>query len=167
MKYVKNIKKDLLYFVLVCGITSALIYYFTENITVTISVWAIYGFGLFSGKILYFVLSKFMSQLHADILVSWFMFLIISASAAAVDYYLVTPLFQQALRYPLPLSFSPLAWVSYAFILIVFTCNHYTSFKTCNECRGTTPRYGNYCASCGVSLQIEKEEEMSGQTVEL
>lgn len=161
----KLAKKDFFNLIIICGIVSALIYYFTGNVAATISIWAIYGLSLFSGSIFHFILSKFISHLHVEVLVSWLIFLIISASIAALDFYLVTPLFREALGFPLPLSFSPLVWVAYAFILAIFTCNHYTSNRSCLDCRGITPRDGNYCARCGISLQVEKEE-MSDPVVE-
>ncbi len=154
----KSFKKDLGYFLVICGIISFLTYQATADIILSISVWAVYALCLITGKLFEYFLSKKIPSLHVEIIVAWIVYLIICLSISVIDIYLIMPQINKAVDFPLPLSFSLLVWIAYGFILAVITLLQYRLFTFCPKCKGVTLKKGNYCAGCGIAFRKSDEQ---------
>ena len=153
----KLIWKDLLYFLLVCGLVSSLIYFYVGNTILAASIWFIYGACLLLGGFFEYILSKKIDPLHMQILVGWIIYLLISLSATALDYYLISPPLLEALHFDYPLSFSLAVWVFYGLIMVLFTLGYYLFYSSCSSCRGIIKGQDTYCNNCGFYLDQGKE----------
>ncbi|RQD75436.1 MAG: hypothetical protein D5R97_06185 [Candidatus Syntrophonatronum acetioxidans] len=155
--------KDLIYFILICGLVSAVIYIYVGSTFLAVIVWGIYGGCLLLGGFFEYMLSKRISPLHMQILVGWIIYLFISLSVTLIDFYMLSPPLMEALHFNYPLSFSLAVWVFYGIIMVLFTLGYYFIYTSCPGCRGIITRWGNYCNNCGF---YRGEEEVTREGVE-
>lgn len=157
MKIIKN----LLVFLVVCGAVSALIYYFTGNVVYSAFIWVVYGAGMIIGKITDLLFSKLFSPLHGSALASITVYLTVGILVSGVDYFFMVPVLQDAVVYPLPLSFSIPLWILYGILLFFYLTTYYIRNRSCPRCRGILLRRAESCHLCGYSQGIS-----GGDTVE-
>lgn len=146
--------KSLLLYLVICGVISSVIYYFTESLVYFALIWVIYGAALITGNIMELIFSKLISPLHGSALASIFMYLTVMLLVSGFDYYYMTPAIQQALEYPLPLSFSVPLWIVFGILLLFHLFTYYIRYRTCSGCRDITLRRAGYCHLCGFSQEI-------------
>ncbi|UNC91895.1 hypothetical protein [Candidatus Contubernalis alkaliaceticus] len=151
-----KIIKILFFYLVICGVLSGLIYYFTENIVFAASIWVVYGAGLVLGKITELIFSIIFSPLHGNAFASIMVFLSVGLLVGTVDFYFMVPVIQGAVEYPLPLSFSVPLFIVYGVFLFFYLIIYYIRNRTCPSCKGITLRKGGFCHLCGFSGKYSK-----------
>lgn len=144
--------KRIFYFLFTCAGVSSLVYYYTGQVALAISVWVIYLLCLAAGNLAEFIFSRLVNPIHVEVLGAWVIFLVVSLLAAGVDYLYIMPGVRRALEINYPLGVSLLLWAFYGGTMVIFTLLFYITQRTCPHCRGVTPRGGNYCSRCGQAL---------------
>ncbi len=153
-----KILKSLVLYLVICGVISAIVYYFTESLVYSAFIWVIYGAALITGNIMELILSKLISPLHGSALASIFVYLTVVLLVSGIDYYFMVPEIQQAVEYPLPLSFSIPLWIVFGILLVFHLITYYVRYRSCPGCRDITLRKGGYCHLCGFSQEINGKD---------